>query len=154
MDAAAETPPDRVADRLRSHGPAAGVPRILVLTTLHSSDPGANAVGQARLQYDPNTFILRTPDPVMFPAAFYLRAFRKGIAAIIVMSSGSDCPYEGAYPRLSKRIDQVYALMKRQGIPTARLKLTTICTVCRSAFLKEIAEMRRVLSQSSSLEVA
>ena len=30
------------------------------------------------------------------------------------MSSGSDCPYEGAYTRLSKRIDRVYALMKER----------------------------------------
>jgi coenzyme F420-reducing hydrogenase delta subunit len=128
----------------------AEVPKILILTTLHSSDPGANAVGQARLQYDPNTYILRVPDPVMFPESFYLKAFEQGIAAIIIMSSGSDCPYEGAYERLSKRIDRVYALMKGRGIPTSRLKLTTICTVCRSAFLKEISEMRKNITETSS----
>ncbi len=128
----------------------AEVPKILILTTLHSSDPGANAVGQARLQYDPNTYILRVPDPVMFPESFYLKAFERGIAAIIIMSSGSDCPYEGAYERLSKRIDRVYALMKGSGIPTSRLKLTTICTVCRSAFLKEISEMRKSIAETNS----
>ena len=125
------------------------VPKILILTTLHSSDPGANAVGQARLQYDPNTYILRVPDPVMFPESFYLRSFEKGIAAIVIMSSGSDCPYEGAYARLSKRIDRVYRLMKERGIPTARLKLTTICTVCRAAFLKEIGEMRKSIAETN-----
>lgn len=124
------------------------VPRILILTTLHSSDPGANAVGQARLQYDPNTYILRVPDPVMFPESFYLRAFEKGIGGILIMSSGSDCPYEGAYVRLSKRIDRVYALMKERGIATSRLKLTTICTVCRAAFLKEISEMRKSVGET------
>jgi F420-non-reducing hydrogenase iron-sulfur subunit len=117
--------------------------KILILTTLHSSDPGANAVGQARLQYSPDTFILRMPDPVMLPESFYMDAFAKGIGGIIVMSSGSDCPYEGAYPRLSKRIDRVYTLMKAAGISTNRLKLTTICTVCRAAFLKEIDEMQK-----------
>jgi len=86
----------------------------------------------------------------MFPESFYLRAFEKGIGGIIIMSSGSDCPYEGAYPRLSKRIDRVYALMKERGIPTTRLKLTTICTVCRSAFLKEIGEMRKYVSETRS----
>ncbi len=128
----------------------AEVPKILILTTLHSSDPGANAVGQARLQYDPNTYILRVPDPVMFPESFYLKAFERGIAAIIIMSSGSDCPYEGAYERLSKRIDRVYGLMKERSIPTSRLKLTTICTVCRSAFLKEISEMRKNITETTS----
>lgn len=130
----------------------AGIPKILILTTLHSSDPGANAVGQARLQYDPNTYILRVPDPVMFPESFYLRAFEKGIGGIIIMSSGSDCPYEGAYPRLSKRIDRVYALMKERGLATVRLKLTTICTVCRAAFLKEIGEMRKSVGEVTDLK--
>jgi F420-non-reducing hydrogenase iron-sulfur subunit len=142
-----ETPREANANRaaVRSE-----VPKILILTTLHSSDPGANAVGQARLQYDPNTYILRVPDPVMFPESFYLRTFEQGIGGIIIMSSGSDCPYEGAYPRLSKRIDRVYALMKERGIPTARLKLTTICTVCRSAFLKEIGEMRKSITETAT----
>lgn len=120
--------------------------KILIITTEHSSYPGANAVGQARMAYDANTYILRVPDPVMFPEGFYLRAFDKGIAGIIVMSSGSDCPYEGAYERLAKRIDRVYAKMEERGIAASRLKLTTICTVCRAAFLKEIAEMEEAVA--------
>lgn len=111
-----------------------------------SSYPGANTVGQARLQYPANTYILRVPDPVMFPESFYLRCFEKGIAGIIIMSSGSDCPYEGAYERLSKRIAKVYEQMKIKGITTNRLKLTTICTVCKAAFLKEIADMETAIS--------
>jgi F420-non-reducing hydrogenase iron-sulfur subunit len=121
-------------------------PKILILTTLMSSYPGANTVGQARLGYPANTYILRVPDPVMFPEEFYLRCFERGIAGIIIMSSGSDCPYEGAYDRLSKRIGRVYETMKQRGIGTTRLKLTTICTVCKSAFLKEIADMETVVS--------
>ncbi|HBW22719.1 MAG: methyl-viologen-reducing hydrogenase subunit delta [Elusimicrobia bacterium GWA2_56_46] len=122
--------------------------KILIITTNHSSYPGANAVGQARLAYGANTYIIRVPDPVMFPEDFYLRAFDKGIAGIIIMSSGSDCPYEGAYPRLAARVARVYEKMKAKGIPAARLKLTTICTVCRAAFLKEISEMEKAVAAS------
>lgn len=117
--------------------------KILILTTMISSYPGANTVGQARLQYSPGTYILRVPDPVMFPEEFYLRAFERGVDGIIIMSSGSDCPYEDAYPRLSARVARVYERMKEKQIDTGRLKLTTICTVCKAAFLKEIAEMQR-----------
>jgi F420-non-reducing hydrogenase iron-sulfur subunit len=120
--------------------------KILIITTNHSSYPGANAVGLARMGYGANTYIIRVPDPVMFPEDFYLRAFDKGIAGIVIMSSGSDCPYEGAYERLSKRVARVYERMKENGIATNRLKLTTICTVCRAAFLKEISEMEKVVS--------
>ena len=120
--------------------------KILVITTNHSSYPGANAVGQAHLSYDSNTYIIRVPDPVMFPEKFYIDAFEKGIAGIIIMSSGSDCPYEGAYERLSKRIQNVYNIMKNKGIDINRLKLTTICTVCKEAFLKEISDMEKVVA--------
>lgn len=97
--------------------------------------------------YDPNTYIIRVPDPVMFPEDFYLKAFEKGIAGIIIMSSGSDCPYEGAYERLSRRVARVYEKMKANGIAAERLKLTTICTVCRAAFLKEISEMEKAVAR-------
>ncbi len=120
--------------------------KILIITTEHASYPAANAVGQGRMGYDANTCIIRVPDPVMFPEDFYIRAFEKGIGGIIIMSSGSDCPYEGAYERLAKRVDRVYAKMQEGGIVPSRLKLTTICSVCRAAFLKEIAEMEKVVA--------
>jgi len=107
-------------------------------------------VGQARLQYSSGTSIIRVPDPVLFPEAFYMRAFEKGVDGIIVMSSGSDCPYEGAYKRLSERIARVYELMREKGIDRSRLKLTTICTVCKAAFLKEIKEMQDNLAKQAA----
>ena len=122
-------------------------PKILVITTNHSSYPGANAVGQARMSYASNTYIIRAPAPVLFPEEFYLNAFNKGIAGIIVMSSGSDCIYEGAYPRLSARLQNVYKRMRENNIDVNRLKLTSICTVCCEAFLKEIAAMEKVVSK-------
>lgn len=124
--------------------------KILIVTTNVSSYPGANTVGLARLQYSPGTSIIRVPGPVMFPESFYLRAFEKGIDGIIVMSSGSDCPYEGAYKRLSERITRVYTLMRERGIDSSRLKLTTVCTVCKAAFLKEIREMQDNLAKQAA----
>jgi len=128
--------------------------KILIITTMISSYPGANTVGQARLQYSPGTYIIRVPDPVMFPEEFYLDSFKKGIDGIIVMSSGSDCPYEGAYERLSKRISRVYERMRSVGISSARLKLTTVCTVCKAAFLKEIREMQEAILKEEADAVA
>jgi len=128
--------------------------KILIITTNVSSYPGANTVGQARLQYSPGTSIIRVPDPVVFPENFYIRSFEKGIDGIIVMSSGSDCPYEGAYKRLSQRIGRVYAQMNEKGIDSSRLKLTTICTVCKAAFLKEIKEMQENLSKLAGQDTA
>jgi hypothetical protein len=90
-----------------------------------SSYPGANTVGQARLEYPSNTYILRAPDPVMFPEDFYLRCFDRGIG-------------------------RVYEQMKAKNIRLSRLKLTTICTVCKAAFLKEIADMEAAVSDAKT----
>lgn len=124
--------------------------KILLITTMISSYPGANTVGQSRLSYSPDTYIMRVPDPVVFPEEFYLRCFENGIDGIVIMSSGSDCPYEGAYERLSARIGRVYARMRERGIDRSRLKLTTICTVCKASFLKEVNEIQSAILNSAA----
>ena len=112
--------------------------KILILATETCAYPGADSVGQAHSSYPANVFILRVKAPVLFPERFYLDCFAKGIAGIIVMSCGEECPYEGAYHALARRIDNVYQAMKTQDIDIRRLRLTAICTVCNRAFLNEV----------------
>lgn len=122
-------------------------PKILILATEDCAYPGANSVGQAHAAYADNTYVLRTREPAMFPEKFYMDCFDKGIAGIIIMSCGVECPYEGAYDALSKRIDRVYATMKERGLDTRRLRLTSICTVCNRPYLKEVQQMNAVLEE-------
>ena len=63
------------------------------------------------------------------------------------MSCGEECPYEGAYKALAKRVDSVYQLMKAQDIDIRRLRLTAICTVCNRAFLNEVNQMNQVITE-------
>ena len=121
--------------------------KILILATESCAYPGANSVGQAHSNYPANTYIMRVQAPVLFPERFYLDCFRKGIAGIIIMSCGEECPYEGAYHALAKRIDRVYAMMKEQDLDIRRLRLTAICTVCNRAFLNEINQMNEVVNE-------
>jgi coenzyme F420-reducing hydrogenase delta subunit len=81
----------------------------------------------------------------LFPEQFYLDCFAKGISGIIIMSCGEECPYEGAYHALAKRVDRAYQLMKAQDLDIRRLRLTAICTVCNRAFLKEVNLMNEVV---------
>jgi coenzyme F420-reducing hydrogenase delta subunit len=99
------------------------------------------------MEYPPNTFVIPTPDPVMFPESFYLHCFEKGIDGILIASCGTDSPYEGSYDQLAARITATYALMKDRGIDIRRLKLTAICSVCIKAFVKEINDMEAVLAE-------
>lgn len=121
--------------------------KILILATETCAYPGANSVGQAHSSYPTNTYILRVRAPVLFPEQFYLDCFRKGISGIIIMSCGEECPYEGAYHAMAKRLDRVYVLMKEQNIDIRRLRLTAICTVCNRAFLREVNLMNEIVQE-------
>ncbi|NOX34580.1 MAG: hydrogenase iron-sulfur subunit [Deltaproteobacteria bacterium] len=122
-------------------------PKIIIFATEACAYPGANSVGQAHSSYPANTYILRVRAPVLFPEEFYIDCFRKGCAGIIIMSCGEECPYEGAYHALAKRLDNVYKLMKKKDINIKRLRLTSICTVCNRAFLNEINQMNTLVQE-------
>ena len=124
-----------------------GEKKILILATETCAYPGANSVGQAHSTYPANTYILRVRSPVLFPEQFYLDCFKKGISGIIIMSCGEECPYEGAYHALAKRLDRVYKMMKEKNLDIRRLRLTSICTVCNRPFLKEVNDMNTLIEE-------
>jgi len=121
--------------------------KILILATLSGGYRGADAAGQAHLEYPPNTFILPVMSAAMFPPKFYLQAFEQGIDAILVMYSGTDSPYKDVPERTAMNIKEAYTLMKERGLDIRRLRLVAICTVCVKPFLKEVNEMNGLLSE-------
>lgn len=123
------------------------VPKILILATLSGGYAGADSVGQLHTDYASNVFILPTVCPAMFPEEFYLRTFAKGFDAILVMYSGTDCPYKGGAERTAEIVNRVYPMMKERGIDPRRLRLTAICTVCTKPFLKEVSQMNDLLRE-------
>lgn len=122
-------------------------PKILILATLSGGYAGADSVGQLHTDYATNVYVLPVVCPAMFPEEFYLRTFEKGIDAILVMYSGTDCPYIGGAERTAEIVNRVYPLMKEQGIDARRLRLTAICTVCTKPFLKEVEQMNDLLRE-------
>jgi len=122
-------------------------PKILILATLSGGYAGADSVGQLHTDYAANVYVLPTVCPSMFPEEFYLRTFEKGIDAILVMYSGTDCPFKGGAERTAEIINRVYPRMKEQGIDPRRLRLMAICTVCTKPFLKEVAGMNSLLRE-------
>lgn len=121
--------------------------KILVLATISCAYPGADTVGQNHVDYPTNVYVLRVPAPVLFPDDFYLRCFEKGIGAIIIMACGAECPYEGAFDLLAARVNRLYGKMKEHGLDPRRLRLTSICTVCGGAFLREVNQMNELLEE-------
>ena len=121
--------------------------KILILATLSGGYAGADSVGQLHTDYASNTYVLPVVCPAMFPEDFYLRAFERGIDAIIVMYSGTDCPYKGGAERTAEIVNRVYPMMKERGIDTRRLRLVAICTVCTKPFLKEVNQANEMLAE-------
>ena len=103
--------------------------------------------------YAPNTYILPVMSPAIFSEDFYLRAFERGIDAILVMYSGTDSPYKGDAEHTAQIINRVYPLMTERGINTRRLRLVAICTVCTAAFQKEIGQMNNTLAEIGPVQV-
>jgi F420-non-reducing hydrogenase iron-sulfur subunit len=120
-------------------------PKILILATLAGGYAGADATGQSHTDYPANTYILPVMCPVMFPPEFFVRAFERGIDAIIIMYSGTDSPYRVEADGTAALINKTYALMKARGIDIRRLRLAAICTVCVKPFLKEVNQMINLL---------
>jgi F420-non-reducing hydrogenase iron-sulfur subunit len=121
--------------------------KILILTTLSGGYRGADATGQSHLEYSPNTYIVPVRTAAIFPPEFYINAFQQGIDGIIVMYSGTDCPYKGAPEHAAQIINETYGLMKERSLDTRRLHLAAICTVCVRPFLNEIKKMNEVLAE-------
>lgn len=120
-------------------------PKILLLTTILSSDIAADALGQMHREYPTGVYIIRTIDPAVLPETFYVNSLKKGIDGIIIASAGFDCPFEGAYEQLSKTIDIVHSKMKSENMDLKRVRLISVCSVCTHSLLKEINQMHEYL---------
>ncbi|MCU0486273.1 MAG: hydrogenase iron-sulfur subunit [Anaerolineales bacterium] len=120
-------------------------PKILILATLAGGYTGADSTGQVHMDYPANTYILPIMCPVMFPPEFFVRAFERGIDAIIIMYSGTDSPYRVEADGTAALVNRTYAMMKTRGIDIRRLRLAAICTVCVKPFLKEVNQMTELL---------
>jgi F420-non-reducing hydrogenase iron-sulfur subunit len=127
-------------------------PKILILATLTGGYRGADATGQAHLQYAPDTYILPVRSAAIFPESFYLRAFERGIDGIIVMYSGTDSPYKGEAEKVAEIVNRTYTQMKQRGLDPRRLRLVAICTVCMRPFLNEIQRMNTTLAEIGLVE--
>jgi F420-non-reducing hydrogenase iron-sulfur subunit len=127
-------------------------PKILILATLTGGYRGADATGQAHLQYAPDTYILPVRSAAIFPESFYLRAFERGIDGIIVMYSGTDSPYKGEAEKVAEIVNRTYSQMKERGLDPRRLRLVAICTVCMRPFLNEIQRMNTTLAEIGLVE--
>ena len=118
----------------------------MLITNKSCSYPGVDNAGQQHLEYPANTYVIDTLCPVLFPDQFYIDTLAKGIDGIIIMSCGEECKYEGAFEKLSHRINRVMKKIKDEyDLEPQRIKLTAICTICAKHVVKEVKTMNDFL---------
>lgn len=121
--------------------------RIVVFACNWCSYAGGDGAGTSRLQYPPNSRIIRTMCSGRVDEKFILRAFELG--APIVLVSGchfADCHYIDANRWTQRRVDKLWNRFEKLGIRPERLQLEWISAAEGQKFAKvmtEIEEMRK-----------
>ncbi len=121
--------------------------RIVVFACNWCSYAGGDGAGTSRLQYPPNSRIIRTMCSGRVDEKFILRAFELGAAMVLVSGCHfSDCHYIDANRWAQRRVDKLWNKMEKLGIRPERLQLEWISAAEGQKFasvMREIEGMRR-----------
>jgi heterodisulfide reductase subunit A len=127
---------------------------------------GADLAGLSRVQYPPNTKLIRTMCSARVSEKFIWRAFENGAAVVLVSGCHfADCHYIDANRWTQKRIEGLWNKLERKGIRPERLQLEwcsaaeatrwgTIMHAAeerrKSVTKEEIEETKRILAEERS----
>ncbi len=116
-------------------------PRILVFAG-SMAYLGADNAGLLHKEYPSNSFVVKIPCTTMLRPDMILFALQNGFDGVFVASSGPDCPYlNDCVERTSKRVEEAYELLKKNGIEPERIQLAGICSVCSDAFTNNVKDL-------------
>ncbi|MEM2909925.1 MAG: hydrogenase iron-sulfur subunit [Nitrososphaerota archaeon] len=134
VDAATEVEPEKKA---------------IVFACNWCSYAGADQAGIEKLQYPPNVRIIRTMCSGRVSQKFVMRAFERGIAAVIVTGCWpQDCHYNYANLNTEKRMERWKKMLQARGIDPNRLQLHWNSAAEGKRFankMKEVAEFIKSL---------
>ncbi len=98
--------------------------KVLIFACNWCSYAGADLAGVSRLQYPPNSRVIRTMCSGRVDEKFIWYAFRKGAPVVLVSGCHiGDCHYIDANHWTVKRVEKTHRKMEKMGIRTERLQL-------------------------------
>ncbi len=113
--------------------------KILVFSTEKISDPALDLAGLMKLHYPPSVRTIIVPCSSAVRPQWIMHAFACGFAGVFIAADGSDCPYgETCIEKTAQIVSMTHTLMRDKGIPTARLKMAAVCSVCAELFVKQM----------------
>jgi len=125
--------------------------KILTFACNWCSYAGADYAGVSRLQYPPNSRLIRTMCSGRVDEKFIWRGFEQGAPIILVSGCHiGDCHYIDANHWTVKRVEKVHKKMEKIGIRKERLQLEWISAAEGIRFadiMKKMETLRRSVSQ-------
>jgi len=119
--------------------------KVLTFACNWCSYAGADAAGVSRLQYPPNTRLIRTMCSGRVAESFIWYAFQKGAPVVLVSGCHiGDCHYINANHWTEKRVAKVRKKMEKLGIRPERLQLEWVSAAEGVRFSKIMARMEEL----------
>ncbi len=129
--------------------------RIVVFACNWCSYAGADFAGVSRLQYPPNSRLIRTMCSGRVHEKFVWRAFEKGAPVVLVSGCHiGDCHYINANHWTERRVGKMWKKMEKFGIRKERLALEWISAAEGVRFQEVMQRMERLRQGVTPDEIA
>lgn len=129
--------------------------RIVAFACNWCSYAGADFAGVSRLQYPPNSRLIRTMCSGRVHEKFIWRAFEKGAPVVLVSGCHiGDCHYINANHWTERRIGKVWKKMEKLGLRTERLALEWVSAAEGVRFQEVMERMERLRQTVTPEEIA
>ena len=113
--------------------------KILVFSTEKISDPALDLAGLMKLHYPASVHAIVVPCSSSVRPDWIMYAFECGFEGVFIAADGSDCPYgDSCIAKTAKIVERTHGLMRGKGIPTDRLRMAAVCSVCAELFVKQM----------------
>jgi coenzyme F420-reducing hydrogenase delta subunit len=124
-------------------------PRILVFSTEKISDPAIDLAGLLKMAYPPFVYTITVPCSSAIKTRWIMRAFDRGFDGVFIAADGTDCPYgESCVDKTAAIVKNTQAVMKKQDLDPARLKMAAICSVCSEPFVRQMKGFTEALAKT------
>ncbi len=129
--------------------------RIVVFACNWCSYAGADFAGVSRLQYPPNSRLIRTMCSGRVSEKFVWRAFEKGAPVVLVSGCHiGDCHYINANHWTEKRLTKMWKKMEKMGLRKERLSLEWISAAEGLRFQEVMMRMENLRQTVTPDEIA
>ena len=129
--------------------------RVLIFACNWCSYAGADFAGVSRLQYPPNTRLIRTMCSGRVHERFIWRAFGKGSPVVLISGCHiGDCHYINANHWTERRIKRIWKKMEKLGLRAERLGLEWISAAEGIRFQQVMLRMEELRETVTAAEIA